>query len=111
MAIAFPAYHTERYTLPDDKLDPHELVVEALAELGWKVTTEDEDEIRATTSVNLWSWGERVTITFGRNGRLTVTSKCALPTQCFDWGKNRSNVIAFLKQLERLLDPADRGDW
>jgi hypothetical protein len=107
MAFGFPAYHTERYTLPDSQLDWHELVVEAILALRWSITAESEKCIRASTSVNLWSWGERVSITFGPRGTVLVTSKCALPTQCLDWGKNRSNVTAFLKRLKKLSLSAD----
>jgi hypothetical protein len=107
MAFGFPAYHTEQYTLPDSQFDPHELVVEALLDLGWSITEESERVIRASTRVNLWSWGERVTITFRARGRVTVTSECALVTQCLDWGKNRSNVNAFLKRLKKLERSTD----
>jgi len=111
MAFGFLAYHTERYLLPDSGIDPHELVVEALDRLRWSVTVESEGLIRASTRVNIWSWGERIVIEFEESDTLIVTSKCALPTQCFDWGQNRSNVVKFLRRVERLLDSRDRDAW
>ena len=110
MAFGFPAYHTERYAFPEFGLDPHELVVEAIRNLRWKLRSESDTEIRASVGFNFWSFGERITIHFDTPDEVTVTSKCVLPTQCNDWGKNRSNVLSLLKRLDRLIDTAG-GDW
>ena len=48
------------------------------------------------------SWGENVTavVGFGPAGSLvTLESECAMPTQFFDWGKNRTNVERIVDQL------------
>jgi hypothetical protein len=105
MAFGFPAYHTDdfRARLPEHKL--RELAYAALSALGW-VVEEDRFEVRAKTSMSFWSWGERVTITTLPDGGLSITSRCALPTQCFDWGKNQKNVMRVLDALrERIGSP------
>jgi hypothetical protein len=28
-----------------------------------------------------------------------VKSKCSLTTQCFDWGKNKANIVKFMSEL------------
>ena len=43
----------------------------------------------------------RVFIKFLPDNSVSVTSKCALPTQCFDWGKNKANVIKFLVEFSK----------
>lgn len=111
MAFGFPAYHTERYVFPETRLDPYELVVEAIQNLQWKLRSESDTEIRASVGFNFWSFGERITIRFDTPDEVTVTSKCVLPTQCNDWGKNRSNVFAFLSRVERLIEEADGNTW
>jgi hypothetical protein len=50
--------------------------------------------------VNFWSWGEQVSVEIDREGTVQIESRCRLPTQCLDWGKNQRNVDAFLKLVE-----------
>jgi hypothetical protein len=57
--------------------------------------------------MNLMSWGETVEawISHGPQGAVVrLRSKCALPTQVIDWGKNRKNVERIVEAL-RLLVP------
>ena len=99
MAFGFPAYHTERYppaASPDAALDA---VRDALNALGWSIHDERSDRIVASTCMNLRSWGEKILISLREDNSISVTSKCALPTQCLDWGKNKDNVTQFMMKM------------
>jgi hypothetical protein len=99
MAFGFPAYHTEELSgTPDAPF--REAVLNAVRALGWSPQKKSEDAITASTSINIWSWGEKVTVEFHREGA-TVTSRCAMFTQCVDWGRNKSNVRKFLAEIRK----------
>ena len=67
--------------------------------LSWSIREEASNQIIASTSVSKKSWGEKVLISFLQDNTISVTSKCALPTQCFDWGKNKANVGKFMAEI------------
>ena len=50
--------------------------------------------------MSLLSWGEKVIITFLSDDSIAVTSKCAFPGQCLDWGKNKANIKKFIAELK-----------
>ena len=101
MAFGFPAFHTEHYVARFANPDLRRAARETLAALSWSLREETYDSIVGSTSINLLSWGEKVFITFLPGNAISVTSKCAMPTQCIDWGKNRSNVVKFLTEFSR----------
>jgi hypothetical protein len=61
--------------------------------------------IRASTSVSLISWGEKVEITIKEISRyrtkLSVESKAK--AQLFDWGKSETNELEFISKVSQLL--------
>lgn len=100
MAFGFPAYHTERYSAGTGKSADLRVAVRAtLNALSWSIREEASDRVVASTSVNIRSWGEKVLISFLPDNSISVTSKCALPTQCLDWGKNKANVGRFMAEI------------
>lgn len=108
MSFGFPAYHTDRYADRDTDRDsggtdePVHLgaaVRETLSALGWSIRAKERDPIAASTSLCAKSWGERVLIHFLRDNSISVTSKCAMPTQCVDWGKNRAYAREFIAEV------------
>lgn len=100
MAFGFPAYHTERYCADTGKsADLRAAVRVTLNALSWSIREEVSDRITASTSGNIRSWGEKILISFLPDNSISVTSKCALPTQCFDWGKNKANVVKFMAEI------------
>lgn len=102
MAFGFPAYHTERYSSDtSNSADLHVAVRDTLTALSWSVREESHDQIIASTSVNIRSWGEKVLIIFMPDNSISVTSMCALPTQCLDWGRNKANVGRFMAEISR----------
>jgi hypothetical protein len=109
MSFGFPAYHKEsrRFKLPRAEL--LRAAKRALQALGWTFSTRGVADLVVNTSVSWWSWGETLTVDVGDDGRVRVQSKCALPTQCFDWGKNRKNVTRFLDELRQQIDEEEPG--
>jgi hypothetical protein len=102
MAFGFPAYHTEELEYTGSIPAFRECVAVAIRSLGWSLRDESDTELTGSTSVSLWSWGERITVRFHKGGA-SVTSCCALFTQCIDWGKNGQNV-------HRLLSVVNQAD-
>lgn len=77
------------------------VVPELFEALGWTKV----GALTADVRVNIWSWGERVSVHDLGNGRWSVESKCRFPMQVVDWGKNRQNVEAFRETVSaRLLE-------
>ena len=104
MAFGFPAYHTELYTPPDGHgRDLYTIVEQLIASRSWAIKERGPKRIKASTGLGFRSWGEHMFIDFLPNGKLSITSKCALVTQCFDWGKNQENVQQFIVDLHPLL--------
>ena len=99
MAFGFPAYHRERVALPATGGGAADIVLKTLTALSWQLRTQSPSQLLASTGMGLRSWGERIEIDLLPDNTLAITSKCALPTQCFDWGKNRANVRRFLAEL------------
>ncbi len=107
MAFGFPAYHTNQYSTGTAKSDDLRIAVkETFNTLSWKVKEESQDLIIASVSYNFRSWGEKVLINFLPNNSISITSKCVLPTQCFDWGKNKANVAMFMVEFRELMRPS-----
>ena len=64
---------------------------------------EDNSTFSARTRMSIYSWSENITVELYENGNLTEVdfkSKCALPTQIIDWGKNKRNSKKFFKNIE-----------
>jgi len=101
MAFGFPAYHTEDIHLRVTDEEIIEVVKKVLQNLSWSIREETSNYILASTSMNLRSWGEKLHINFFSGGLISVTSKCAFPIQCFDWGKNKTNINRFMTELKK----------
>lgn len=101
MSFGFPAYHTDRYSLGSPNTDIISAVRESIKSLSWSLREESKDLMVVSTSMNIRSWGEKVEINFLQDNSLSVTSKCTLFTQCFDWGKNKSNVTKFMSEIKK----------
>ena len=101
MSFGFPAFHRETETFSLNSGSLNWLVKSAFGELGWKITTDSPSYLEGSASLNLASWGEKISVSFD-GPTLTVISKCALPTQCVDWGKNKRNVMLLLSTLRKL---------
>jgi hypothetical protein len=58
-------------------------------------------QLIAKTKLNLWSWGEKVTIQVYQDGSVAVISACTV--QLVDYGRNQKNVEMFFNTLNNLL--------
>lgn len=107
MAFGFPAYHTQTYvTSVENAEDAATMAKQALYILEWPIKVEKETSLHTTAYVNfnIRSFGEKLTIDVSTEApyTLTITSKCMLPTQCFDWGRNKKNVTRFISELDNV---------
>ena len=100
MSFGFPAYHTENYSPKTGDENIREAVRKSLENLSWKIREETSNKILASTSMGMRSWGEKIHINFLTDGSISITSKCALPTQFLDWGKNKKNIHSLLNKIQ-----------
>ena len=87
-----------------------ELIKQALKNAGFKKVGIDEEErsVYARTSFSMSSFLEYIEITYQQRQEqteLNFKSICALPTQIYDWGKNKRNFKKFEKEIDKLLQP------
>jgi hypothetical protein len=102
MSFGFPASHTRITHLDAGSDKIPEIILEALENLGWSITSTRPKYIAAKVGVTLLSWGEKIKVRFRPDGTVSVTSKCALFTQCVDWGKNKKNVDTLIAEIHSL---------
>lgn len=96
MPLQFPArYSTELSSELRDTELLQAVAVKTIRDCSWTVDQMVADKVTASTSFNLRSSGESIEVDVLSPSSLRITSKCAMPTQCFDWGKNRKNVEEF----------------
>lgn len=95
------ARYTDIRSVNSDRVQTIQRVIDALKSLKFRIIEKDEKNgvIVARTRLNIWSWTEKVTIKIDPNGKLHIESKCSLPTQIVDWGKNRRNVENLFAQI------------
>lgn len=101
MTFGFPARFKR-----DRKLDlrEHEITLAvglALDALGWLHERPSAGRFVARVPPTLYSWGEVMEVEISAGSGVRAESRCSLPTQCFDWGKNRKNVEKFFAQLDQ----------
>ena len=97
--------YSETTSIPETGIAARDRILKALERSGFRnIRFIEETEIYlAETSVSLWSWAENIHIatTVSENKtRLEFTSKCALPTQIIDWGKNKNNTLKFIHNIQ-----------
>ena len=72
-----------------------------------QITTPNGIALHLKSKVTMSSWGETVTINLSRVSpnevRVDVLSECNMPTQIFDWGKNKKNVGMIFDHMNRNL--------
>ena len=96
MSFGFPAYHRKEISHAFDLAEAKNRTMQAASILGWQLQQEPNEDLVFRSGCNLRSWGEVVKIHFQPH-RVVVHSQCRLITQCFDWGRNRSNCAEMAK--------------
>jgi hypothetical protein len=96
VAIGFPAQHRETVALSFPLTD--ERVSHACHVLGWHYHGRFAEGPQGVTwhltvSTTLTSLGEEVSVMPLGPGEVEIKSRCVMPAQWVDWGKNRQNVL------------------
>lgn len=74
-----------------------------ISSLDWKLVSEKENKIISNIKMNIWSWGEKISLEFTKE-EMKIKSTCSFPLQFLDWGKNKSNVMMFNKIYELIIN-------
>jgi len=99
MTFGFPAHHKDSIPVDSYGVELERRVITTLEKLSWELIYQKNLTFEASSKVNIWSWGEKISINITKDNMLTITSKCALKTQAIDWGKNKRNVKKFIKEF------------
>ena len=110
MKISFPARFEETRSFAVEESALTGAVETAFENLGWQYASVNAAEFQADVRINLWSFGEILKAKISGSD-LTVESRCALPTQCLDWGKNKRNVLKFFDEITRIAKLAAASDF
>jgi hypothetical protein len=116
-SLSFKNYFTSPYNISTAKnsivkeIDiPKELLFKKMKEVindsNFKLVQADEKsfEILATTSLNLYSWGENMYLTFESKGDKTMMKIISTTLfQRISWGKNKQNFDDLLQQIDDSL--------
>jgi len=92
MAFGFQASSSRNEHYDADPMIMRQLVRVALAKLDWRYEIVDRETVTANIPMNMFTYGERITVSVDDDGELTAKSKCAWPIQLIDWGKNKQNI-------------------
>src|SRR5882724_2630206 len=103
MSFGFPAYSNGSQTFQVSQHQLIEITAKALKQLGWRHSNPFPNSFLVHNTVNIWSWGKKIRIDIADEGTVSVSSKCAVVTQCFDWGKNKRNVEKFFEKLAQIM--------
>ena len=68
----------------------------------YRVEKDTSNSVALRVGVGWLSWGEDVTLTV-ENASIHIISKCVVPTQIIDWGKNRKNVELVATTVHRAI--------
>ena len=84
------------------------LIKKALINSGFKKVGvyPDENRFYAHTKFSMSSFSEYIEVTCSSDNlqtSITFKSMCALPTQIYDWGKNKRNYKKFERELEKVM--------
>jgi hypothetical protein len=100
MSFGFPSYYSKKYPIKNNS-DLKPIIIECLELLSWKIKSITPNEIIAKSDINFWTWGETIEIQIG-NSFIELTSRCSFPMQCFDWGKNKINVLKLIEKFKEI---------
>jgi hypothetical protein len=101
-----PASHESSMTFPASRDEVFQACMTAVPQCGFRIAESNPEagRIEARTSMGLRSWGEKITINIGAEGRADIKSSCR-GIQVVDYGKNKANVNALFSAIGQLLQP------
>src|SRR5215472_10254449 len=101
------ASHQGSMVFPAGKDELFQACMRAVSQCGFTVGTvaPESGQITATASMGMRSWGEKITITVGADGRADIKSTCR-GIQLIDYGKNKANVNALFAAIGQSLPAA-----
>lgn len=79
--------------------DFRERLTNSLDVLPYKVERMDDDKIVLKVGWSIWSWGEIIKIDFSDDKTISISSRCKVPLQMIDYGKNRENVERLVSKI------------
>lgn len=87
----------------------YNLVLRALRICDYAVMEKDDSArlVEGKIKSSLKSWGERYKVSIMENddfSKVYFQSKCVMPIQVIDFGKNRDNIKSFYRTLDELVD-------
>lgn len=104
---AITSKFTGEIDLQDYTDEMNDKIILALKNSGFKKINYDitEKKFYAKTKLNLSSWTENISLQINQlenEYKLSFLSICAMPTQIYDWGKNRRNFKKFIIEFKKL---------
>ncbi len=81
-------------------------IVEAMRACDMKIDDVGHASVMGSMPLNAWSFGERIDVLISPHGDdviIDITSRCSLPTQVMDWGRNRKNVRKLYQSMDGQL--------
>lgn len=102
MAFGFPAYHSEIRNLTVSPDITWDLAEQALKNAGFKDLGYHATALDYKTQGTAMTLSERVLVFIGFK-EMKIHSECIFPGQFIDFGKNKMNVKAFLREYDKLL--------
>ena len=108
-------YETTR-SFDGGRRDIEEALLVVLRDLGlrWLGDLSGKDSLTVKVPINDCSWGERIEVQFVGPRTVRIGSKCVMPFQLYDWGKNKRNVLAVVSGIETEMRnrkvPGKRGE-
>ena len=101
MSIGFPAHYSA--SIKNKSNYSIEELIKILKKTTFIIQYNSDENIFLKAQLNAWSWGESIKITLNRNtdNSINISSKCAFPLQCVDWGKNKKNVNMIVELLSK----------
>lgn len=99
-----PASYQGSMTFPASGSDVFQACLQAVPQCKFRIVSSNAGtgEINASARMGFRSWGERIAITVGADGRVEIRSSCR-GIQLVDYGKNKANVNALFSALARLV--------
>lgn len=82
-------------------------------DMRWERDRSAGDSLTVVIPINDCTWGEKIEIRFVGPSTLYIRSRCILPLQLYDWGKNRLNVHRIASAIDgelRLRNGVQTGD-